>query len=120
MRGLREKLAELDPQRRARIEAEADRLHAEYLTLKALRRARKLTQAQLAERLGVRQATVARFERQDDLLLSTLRSYVEAMGGRLELRVTFPGKPPVMLAIPEDEDDAEERAEKEGAMRDVS
>lgn len=94
---LQHKLATVNPERRARIEAEADRLHAEYLTLKALRKARELTQAQIAENLGIRQATVAKYERQSDLLLSTLRRYVAAMGGDLKLTVEFPGKPPVVL-----------------------
>jgi hypothetical protein len=48
------KVARLPPERRARIEAQADRLHAEYQTLKDLRKARDLTQAQLAASLGIR------------------------------------------------------------------
>ena len=96
-RSLQEKLATLTPERRARIEAEADRLHSEYLTLRELRKARELTQVQLARTLGVQQATVAKYERQSDLLLSTLRSYVRAMGGNLKLMVEFPGKEPVSL-----------------------
>ena len=78
-------------------EAEADRLHTEYLTLQELRKAKELTQVQLAETLGIQQATVAKYERQSDLLLSTLRSYVAAMGGDLKLMVEFPGKAPVAL-----------------------
>lgn len=96
-RSLQDKLATLDPARRARIEAEADRLHTEYLTLQELRKARDLTQVQLAETLGIQQATVAKYERQSDLLLSTLTSYVRAMGGSLKLMVEFPGKEPVAL-----------------------
>jgi len=96
-RSLQDKLATLDPARRARIEAEADRLHTEYLTLQQLRKAKELTQVQLAETLGIQQATVAKYERQSDLLLSTLRSYVGAMGGSLKLMVEFPGKAPVTL-----------------------
>ena len=96
-RSLQDKLATLDPARRARIEAEAGRLYTEYLTLQELRKARELTQAQLAETLGVQQATVAKYERQSDLLLSTLTSYVRAMGGSLKLMVEFPGKEPVAL-----------------------
>lgn len=96
-RSLKEKLATLDPARRAAIEAEADRLHAEYLTLQELRKAKNLTQVQLAETLGVQQATVAKYERQSDLLLSTLTSYVRAMGGELKLMVEFPGTAPVAL-----------------------
>lgn len=96
-RTLREKMSTLDVSRRARIEAEAERLHGEYLTLQELRKAKAMTQVQLAEVLGVQQATVAKYERQSDLLLSTLASYVEAMGGKLNLTVEFPGKPPVAL-----------------------
>lgn len=96
-RSLQDKLAALDPARRAAVEAEADRLHTEYLTLQDLRKAREMTQVQLAETLGIQQATVAKYERQSDLLLSTLRSYVHAMGGNLRLMVEFPGKAPVAL-----------------------
>jgi transcriptional regulator with XRE-family HTH domain len=94
---VREKIERLPPERRARIEAEADRLHTEYLTLKDLRKAKELTQVRLAEALGIRQATIAKMEKQSDLMLSTLRSYVEAMGGRLRLTVEFPDRPPVSL-----------------------
>jgi transcriptional regulator with XRE-family HTH domain len=94
---LKNKMARLTPERRARIEAEADRLHAEYQTLKDLRKARDLTQTQLAESLGIRQATIAQLEKRSDLMISTLRSYVEAMGGRLRLTVEFPDKAPVSL-----------------------
>ena len=78
---LTEKLAELPADRRGRIEEEAERLHQGYLTLKDLRRAKELTQVQLAEVLGVRQATVAQLEKRSDLLLSTLRSYVGPWAG---------------------------------------
>jgi transcriptional regulator with XRE-family HTH domain len=94
---LKDKMAQLTPERRARIEAEADRLHAEYETLKDLRKARDLTQAQLAGTLGIRQATIAQLEKRSDLMISTLRSYIEAMGGRLRLTVEFPDKAPVTL-----------------------
>lgn len=98
-RTLREKTAALDRDRRARIEAEAEaeRLHAEYLTLRDLRKAKDLTQVQLAETLGVQQATVAKYERQSDLLLSTLKSYVTAVGGTLKLVVEFPDRAPVAV-----------------------
>ena len=96
-RTLQDKLASLDPARRAGIEAEAARLHTEYLTLQELRKAKALTQVQLAETLGIQQAPVAKYERQSDLLLSTLTSYVRAMGGSLKLMVEFPGKAPVAL-----------------------
>jgi transcriptional regulator with XRE-family HTH domain len=97
VRTLKDKLAALDPARRGGVVAEAERLHTEYLTLQELRKAKDLTQVQLAETLGIQQTTVAKYERQSDLLLSTLSSYVRAMGGSLKLTVEFPGKKPVAL-----------------------
>lgn len=55
-----------------------------------LRLARQQTQVALAERLDIPQNAVSRMERRTDLLLSTMRGYVEALGGKLELRAIFP------------------------------
>lgn len=108
---LQEKLATLAPERRKKIEAEADRLCAEHLTLQEFRKAKEMTQVQLTETLGVQQETVARYERQCDLLLSTLASYVRAMGGDLKLVVEFPGLAPVALeGIGETEEPRRRRA----------
>ena len=60
-------------------------------SLGELRRAREMTQQQLAKVMQVSQAQVSRVENQADLYLSTLRSYIEAMGGELQIRVAFPG-----------------------------
>ena len=60
------------------------------MPLDELRQARQLTQVNLAETLGVDQGSISKLERRTDMYLSTLRSYVEAMGGRLELRAVFP------------------------------
>lgn len=120
-RTLKDKLAALEPARRAGVEAEADRLHAEYLTLQELRKAKGLTQVQLAQTLGIQQATVAKYERQSDLLLSTLSSYVQAMGGSLKLMVEFPGKAPVALEgfgeIEEPRRDRSARGNEQAAAR---
>ncbi|MGN6549962.1 MAG: XRE family transcriptional regulator [Pararhizobium sp.] len=97
IRTLDEQLARLPAERRAKIEAEAARLAEEYATLKDLRRAREMTQAALAETLHVNQVSIAKLEKRSDLLLSTLRNYVQAMGGELELVVKFPGKAPIRL-----------------------
>ncbi len=94
---LKAKMSTLAPARRERIHAETERLHQEFLTLQQLRKAKALTQVQLAETLGIRQATIAKMEKRSDLMISTLRSYVEAMGGRLDLVVQFPGRSPVHL-----------------------
>ena len=97
VKSLNDKLNELPKARRERIAAEAERMHSEYLTLQELRKAKKLTQTQLAETLNIRQATIAQMEKRSDLMLSTLRSYVEAMGGKLSLMVEFPDHKPVAL-----------------------
>jgi DNA-binding XRE family transcriptional regulator len=65
------------------IEARAAQLIEDELTLRDLRKAHELTQTRMAEALHISQDGVSRLEKRSDFLLSTLRSYVEAMGGRL-------------------------------------
>jgi DNA-binding XRE family transcriptional regulator len=55
------------------------------------------TQVELAAELGVGQDTISRLEKRSDMLLSTLRHYVESMGGTLELVARFPNRPPVAI-----------------------
>jgi len=62
------------------------------MPLEELRRARQMTQERLAETLGVNQSEVSKIEHRADLYLSTLSEYVEALGGRLEIRAVFPGR----------------------------
>ena len=92
-RSLDQVLASLPPKRRAKIERRA----SELATLKELREAVERTQEDLAARLGVGQDTVSRIERRSDILLSTLRRYVEAMGGELELIARFPNRTPLII-----------------------
>ena len=91
-------IARLDPDTRRRIEERAAELIAEEMTLRELRKARQLTQARVAAELGISQDGVSRLEQRSDLLLSTLRKTVEAMGGSLSLIAKFPDRPPVELA----------------------
>ena len=93
-----DKIARLDPQRRRRVEERAADLIAEEMTLRELRRARRLTQAHVATELGITQDGVSRLEQRTDLLLSTLRKTIEAMGGTLSLVARFPDRPPVELS----------------------
>jgi transcriptional regulator with XRE-family HTH domain len=86
-------LAKLPAKRRAAINARA----GELATLKDLRQASAQTQQDLALALGVGQDTISRLEKRSDMLLSTLRRYVEAMGGTLELVAQFPNRPPVVI-----------------------
>ena len=69
----------------------------ELATLKDLRQAAQQTQEELAATLGGRQDTISRLEKRTDMLLSTLRQYVEGMGGKLELIAKFPNRPPVVI-----------------------
>jgi transcriptional regulator with XRE-family HTH domain len=85
------------PQRR-KVEARAAELMAEEMTLRELRKARKLTQVRLARTLKINQDSVSRLEKRSDLLLSTLRKAVEAMGGTLSLVAEFPDRRPVVLS----------------------
>ncbi len=91
-------IAGLDPERRRKVEERAAELIAEEMTLRELRKARHLTQVSLAHELGIGQEGVSRLEQRSDLLLSTLRRTVEAMGGSLSLVARFPDRPPVELA----------------------
>lgn len=80
------------------VKQRAAKLIAEELTLREVRRLRKLTQARLSKKLKIGQEGVSRIEKRTDLYLSTLRSYVEGVGGKLSLIVEFPDRPPVILA----------------------
>ena len=95
---LDEMMAELPPERRRRIEERAAELIADEMTLCELRKALQLTQASVARELGISQDAISRLERRSDLLLSTLRRTVEAMGGNLTLIARFPDRPPVELS----------------------
>lgn len=97
-------IRKLRPAQRKKVEARAAELIAEEMTLQELRKARKLTQVSMAKELGITQDSVSRLEKRSDLLLSTLRKTVEAMGGNLSLVAEFPDRAPVLLAgIAEDE-----------------
>lgn len=96
-RTLDEVMAGLPEERQERIKARAVELHREVDGLKALRKLARRSQEQIAQSLGVKQPSVLKIERQADLYLSTLRRFVEAAGGKLELRVELPGTGPFTL-----------------------
>jgi transcriptional regulator with XRE-family HTH domain len=86
----------------------------EELNLRGLRQLREFTQARLAKKLKIGQEGVSRVEMRSDLYLSTLRSYVEAVGGELTLTVHFPDRQPVVLAgFGEKEDRADKKKDAE-------
>ena len=84
-------MARLPKERQDRIKARAAELLREVEGLKALRKLTRHSQEQIARSLGIKQPSVVKIERQTDLYLSTLRRFVEAAGGKLELRVELPG-----------------------------
>jgi DNA-binding transcriptional regulator YiaG len=94
---VRDTIKGLSPARRKKIEARAATLIAEEMSLRNLRQALTLTQERIAETLGIGQDGVSRLEKRSDLLLSTLRTYIEAMGGQLSLIAEFPDREPVTL-----------------------
>jgi len=87
-RNFKELQAKMSPERQARNRAAAERMLAE-LPRARLRAARELTQEQLAEVFGVKQAYISKLERRADMYVTTLAKFIEAMGGRLEMRAVF-------------------------------
>ncbi len=88
-RTLDEWIAALSPDEQRRVEARSAELIAEELSLRDLRKAMKKTQVSIAKKLKVRQDGVSKIEQRTDMLLSTLRSYVHALGGELHLVAKF-------------------------------
>lgn len=76
------------PEVRARAEARTRKMLAE-MPLQELRQARSFSQEELAQVLHVEQASISKLERRADMYISTLRRYVRAMGGELEIKATF-------------------------------
>ena len=77
------------------IQSSFQELNAEYMALQDLRKAMAFTQEQIAEELQMNQSNLSKLEKRADLLLSTLRRYIEAMGGSLHLVAQFPERPPI-------------------------
>jgi len=86
---LRERARRHDPDWDAKV-TERQRAMQDALALAELRQSRHITQVQLADALGIAQGNVSRLEGRSDVYLSTLRSYVEALGGHLEIAAVFP------------------------------
>src|ERR1051325_8331625 len=81
--------ARMSPESRARSHALALKLMAE-MPLQELRQARRTSQEALAKTLGAKQASISKLERRTDMYVSSLREYVAAMGGELEIIARFP------------------------------
>jgi transcriptional regulator with XRE-family HTH domain len=97
MKTLEQKLKEISAKRREKIEARTRELVARELSLRELRHAVNKTQKTVARTLKMGQDGVSRLEKRSDLLLSTLRNYVEAVGGSLTLVAQFPDQEPIAI-----------------------
>lgn len=98
---LRQKIDQLSPEHRAEVEARADELILEELSLRALRKGLKRTQVEVAEALGIGQDTVSRLESRCNIMVSTLDRYIKAIGGKVSIVAEFPDRPPVKLSFDE-------------------
>src|SRR6267142_5292222 len=95
---VREKIRKLNSTQRKKVAARAAALIAEEMSLRELRKARKLTQARVAKVLGITQDSVSRLEKRSDLLLSTLRKTIKAMGGDVRIVAQFPDRAPIVVS----------------------
>jgi transcriptional regulator with XRE-family HTH domain len=94
---LNQYLQALPPSRRKKVDRRAEELIAEEMGLQQLRKAMQQSQQLLAEKLHVKQAEVSKIERRTDMFVSTLRDFIQAMGGTLEITASFPNHHPVKI-----------------------
>jgi transcriptional regulator with XRE-family HTH domain len=102
---LHEVMQEFSPEERAEIDRQVERMAAQSRTLAGLRKMLGLTQGRLADALETSQSNVAQIESKADVMVSTVARVVQALGGRLHLVVTLPGRDPVGLQISGTPDD---------------
>lgn len=96
-------MAQLSPERRAKIEAKTNEIHREYVVLRELRERLNLTQGEMAQRIGVKQPAISKLESGDRrLTLETLSEIIAALGGEWELNVKLPGNEAMRLTGSED------------------
>lgn len=91
-------LASLPEEQQVAIAEQTRKLIAEEMTLRQLRKARERSQQTVGEILNINQTAVSKIERRADMYVSTLRSYIEAMGGELDIIARFPDRPPVRIS----------------------
>jgi transcriptional regulator with XRE-family HTH domain len=101
MKNINQIIGNLPAKRRAKVTARAQQLIGEEMALQHVRKARHLTQEQMAKALNIGQDSISRLESRSDLLISTLQSYIEAMGGSLKLVVEFPDGRAVLSSLGE-------------------
>jgi len=90
-------IAKLPKEEQEKIKIMSEQLMAEQATLQELRKALCRSQTEIAEKLHIKQAAVSKIEKRTDMYVSTLRSFIEAMGGSLEIVAKFPNGQPVRI-----------------------
>jgi transcriptional regulator with XRE-family HTH domain len=94
---LNDYLEALPRERRQKVGVRAKEILAEEMSLQELRKAKQQSQQKLAEVLHVKQGEISKIEHRTDMYVSTLRDYIEAMGGTLEITASFPNSPPIKI-----------------------
>jgi predicted XRE-type DNA-binding protein len=115
-----EEVRKLGSAERKKVEHRAAEIIAEEMSLRDLRKARKLTQARVAKTLGITQDGVSRLQKRSDLLISTLRKTVKAMGGGVRIVAEFPDRAPVVLSELAEDDPPLKSSRKHGAHSGLS
>ncbi len=90
-------MKEFPPERQKRIQEKADQYIKEYKTLQELRKKLNLTQTKIAKNMQINQVSVSNLEKRSDMLLSTLNSYVVALGCELEIFIKTPDQTHVKI-----------------------
>ena len=96
-KNLKSYLDALSPEQTEKVEKRASEMIAEEMGLQELRKAVLQSQQNLAELLNVKQSEISKIEHRTDIYISTLRSYIEGLGGTLEITATFPDRGPVKI-----------------------
>jgi len=96
---LERKIKQLSPKHRAEVNARANELILQEMSLRALRKDLKRTQVEVAKALSVGQDTVSRLEGRCNIMLSTLNRYIKAIGGEMFIVAEFPDRPAVKLTF---------------------
>ena len=90
-------IAALPTEQQEAIAQQTMKLVAEEMSLRELRKARERSQQAVGAILAINQAAVSKIERRTDMYVSTLRSFIEAMGGELEIIARFPDRDPIII-----------------------
>lgn len=100
---LADKMAKLSAGERAKVKRRSAQLIAEEMTLQQIRKKLKRRQIDVADLLGIGQDSVSRMEKRNDAAISTVKRYVEALGGTFEMYATLPGQEhPVRIVAPKE------------------